>query len=228
MNEHDVAIETAQPVTASVIWLHGLGADGNDFVPVVRALGLPANIGARFILPHAPVMPVTINGGMSMPAWYDFRGMNIADAPDREGIARSVTTLNHLIDREVKRGIPSERIVLAGFSQGGAIALQTGLTSGRRLAGILALSTYLPLPDDLAPATPGAPSTLMLHGDHDGVVPMPIAQISKRHLETLGYDVCWRQFRMAHAVCQEEVGVIRDWLVEVLNLNGDAPNPGHD
>jgi len=227
MTEHDVTIETTQPVTASVIWLHGLGADGNDFIPVVRALALPQKTGVRFILPHAPPMPVTVNGGMSMPAWYDIRGVDIADAPDREGIENSVAAVNRLIDREIERGVPSERIVLAGFSQGGAIALQAGLGSGRRLAGILALSTYLPLPDDLSPANPIAPPILMLHGDHDGVVPMPVAQISEQHLNRLGYDVHWRQFHMAHEVCQEEVGVIRDWLMDVLGLNEGTTNPGN-
>jgi len=227
MTGQEVQIETAQPVTASVIWLHGLGADGYDFVPVVQALALPKTTGIRFILPHAPPMPVTINGGASMPAWYDIRSMSIADAPDREGIESSVTAVNRLIDREVERGIPSNRIVLAGFSQGGAIVLQTGLSQKRRLAGILALSTYLPLPDNLATADSSTPPILMLHGDHDSVIPMAIAKTSKSHLEALSYTVRWRQFRMAHEVCQEEVGIIRSWLIDVLRLNHEGPRLVH-
>lgn len=223
MNEQEVVIETATPVTASIIWLHGLGADGYDFVPIVRALALPPVAGVRFILPHAPNMPVTINGGMSMPAWYDIRSMSIADAPDRDGIESSAATVGRLIDREIERGVPSRRIVLAGFSQGGAVVLHAGLTQDRDLAGILALSTYLPLPDAVAPAAQAAPPILMLHGDHDGVVPMAIAQASKRHLDDLGYSVGWRRFHMAHEVCQEEVGVIRDWLTNVLALDGGHP-----
>lgn len=223
MSEQEVVIETAEPVTASVIWLHGLGADGYDFVPVVRALALPPSAGIRFVLPHAPNMPVTINGGMSMPAWYDIRSMNIADIPDRDGIAASAATVDRLIEREIERGIPSRRIVLAGFSQGGAIVLHAGLTQDRELAGILALSTYLPLPDAIAQAGRTAPPILMLHGDRDGVIPSAIAKASKRHLDGLGYAVRWREFPMAHEVCQEEVGVIRNWIMEVLEPGGSHP-----
>jgi phospholipase/carboxylesterase len=196
-----------------VIWLHGLGADGHDFEPIVPELGL--TFAARFVFPHAPVRPVTINGGMAMRAWYDILGFDRKAAEDAAGIRASAAAVTELIDSEVERGMPAERIVLAGFSQGGAIALQTALREPRGLGGVLALSTYLPLASTLAAersaANAGIP-IFMAHGTADNVLPLALGEGSRRTLEALGYPVEWRTYPMAHSVSLEEIGAIGAWL----------------
>ena len=214
-----IEIEPNGPATASVIWLHGLGADGNDFVPIVDELGLPADHGVRFVFPNAPVQPVTINNGMPMRAWYDIKGMAIADKQDAEGIRASAREIEQLIDRERERGIAPERIVLAGFSQGGAIALHTGLRHARGLAGIMALSTYLPLAetlgDEASDANRGV-SILQAHGSQDPVVPMQLGQASRDHMLEAGYDVAWHEYPMQHQVCMPQIATIGRWLTDRL------------
>lgn len=212
----EIGPETAD---ASVIWLHGLGADGHDFAPIVAELQLPASLAVRFVLPHAPQRPVTINDGQIMPAWYDIRGMDFTATEDAEGIEHSRGQIEVLIVRERQRGVLPERIVLAGFSQGGAVALHTGLRHPERLAGILALSTYLPLADRLPteahPANTDTP-IFMAHGLHDPIVPLPLAEASRRYLESLGYHIDWHTYPMEHSVCPEEIADIRAWLLRVL------------
>ena len=201
---------------AGVIWLHGLGADGHDFEPIVPELDLPDALRVRFIFPHAPMQPVTINGGESMRAWYDIYNDR---RHDEAGIRASQARVEALLARERTRGIAARRIVLAGFSQGGAIALQTGLRHAERLAGILALSTYLPLAEtvdfEASPANRDVP-IMMMHGTQDQLILLERASFSRRTLEELGYPVEWRQYRMQHAVCAEEIADIGAWLRKVL------------
>lgn len=209
-----IEIETGARPEAAVIWLHGLGADGHDFEPVVPQLGLPEAPGVRFIFPHAPVRPVTINDGMRMRAWYDI--LQLGGGPEDEaGIRASQALVEALLQRETSRGIHAQRVVLAGFSQGGAIALQTGLRYAGRLAGILALSTYLPLAATLErerSAVNRDVPVFMAHGRHDDLIPFARAQRSREMLETLGYEVQWRDYPMPHAVCAEEIADIAAWL----------------
>jgi phospholipase/carboxylesterase len=203
---------------ASVIWLHGLGADGHDFEPIVPELGLVAHR-IRFIFPHAPAMPVTINGGYVMPAWYDIADPGLFRHQDADGIHRSQHAIQQLVEHEIARGIPSRKIALAGFSQGGAIALQTGLRFSQPLAGILALSTYLPLhdtvPDEASSANREVP-ILMAHGSADPIVPIDLGRNSRDFLAELGYKVEWREYSMAHTVIQEEIADIAAWLERVF------------
>lgn len=212
-----IEIEPRGAAEAAVIWLHGLGADGHDFEPIVPELGLGAATRIRFVFPHAPVQPVTINGGESMRAWYDIYNDR---RHDEAGIRASQARVEALIARERERGVPSRRIVLAGFSQGGAIALQTGLRHAERLAGILALSTYLPLPEtvdfEASPANRDVP-ILMMHGTEDPLILLERASFSRRRLEELGYPVEWHQYRMQHAVCAEQIVEIGGWLRRVLS-----------
>ena len=201
-----------------MIWLHGLGADGHDFEPLVPMLGLPRRLGVRFVFPHAPERPVTINGGARMRAWYDI--LRLGGGPeDSAGIRDSQAMLEGLVAREVERGMAPGRIVLAGFSQGGAIALQTGLRYPERLAGILALSTYLPLPAtleaDRSPANADVP-IFMAHGLNDEMIGIERAHASRDALESLGYAPAWHEYPMGHAVCPEEVTEIANWLARVL------------
>ena len=212
----NVELETAVGADACVIWLHGLGADGNDFVPIVPELGLKSAI--RFVFPHAPMQPVTINGGMVMRAWYDISDAAIR-REDAAGVSASQKHVEALIARERGRGIPASRIVLAGFSQGGAIALHTGLRHAEPLAGVMALSCYLPLaerlPMEAAAINRGVP-IFMAHGLSDPIVPYPRAVESKQFLEGLGYRIDWHQYPMPHSVCMEEVSDIGAWLQRVL------------
>jgi phospholipase/carboxylesterase len=214
-----IEIETAPQPGATVIWLHGLGADGNDFVPIVPELALPSTLGVRFVFPHAPVRAVTINNGMRMRAWYDISAADLTNRADLSGVRQSASALEALIERERTRGTPSERIALAGFSQGGAIALYAGVRYGRRLAGIMALSTYLiglqSLAADASPANRGLP-IFMAHGTHDPIVQFAWGDASKRALEAEGYAVEWHSYRMEHSVCLEEVRAIGLWLARVL------------
>jgi phospholipase/carboxylesterase len=201
-----------------VIWLHGLGADGHDFEPLVPMLGLPRRLALRFVFPHAPERPVTINMGARMRAWYDIVRLG-GGAEDSAGIHQSQALLEGLIARERERGIAPGRIVLAGFSQGGAIALHTGLRHAERLAGIMALSTYLPLPatleTDRSPANADVP-IFMAHGLNDEMIGIARALASRDALEALGYAPVWHEYPMAHAVCEEEVTAIAGWLAGVL------------
>jgi phospholipase/carboxylesterase len=204
---------------ASVIWLHGLGADGHDFESLVPELRLPARPALRFVFPHAPIRPVTINGGWRMRAWYDILSLDPGSPQDAAGIRESAAALRALVAREVERGVSAERIVLAGFSQGGAIALYEGLRHPARLAGILALSSYLPLEATIEaeahPANAAAP-VFMAHGTIDPTVPIVLGDASRRFLEARGYDVRWRTYPMGHSVCPEEVQDIRSFLLEAL------------
>lgn len=214
-----VEVETGPAPAAAVIWMHGLGADGHDFVPVVSELDLPADLSIRFVFPHAPLQPVTINNGYVMRAWYDVLLEGGGKREDGAGVRASQVRLEALIAREKARGIPAARLVLAGFSQGGAMALHTGLRHPERLAGLMALSCFLPLADTLAaeasPANRDVP-VLMAHGTQDAVIPMARAQQARDRLVALGYRVRWREYRMAHAVCAEEIDDIGAWLGEVL------------
>jgi phospholipase/carboxylesterase len=214
-----VEINPVRVPAASIIWLHGLGADGHDFEPLVPQLAIVEELGVRVVLPHAPRMPVTINGGMVMPAWYDITGVDFGRAQDAAGIQASARRLEALIEREIAGGIAPARIVLAGFSQGGAIVLHAGLRYPQRLGGVLALSTYLPLADTLAaersPANSAIP-IMQAHGRQDPVVPYALAMQSRDQLRALGYTVDWRSYSMQHAVCPEEVVDIRAWLMTVL------------
>jgi phospholipase/carboxylesterase len=211
-----IEIETAPAPTAAIIWLHGLGADGHDFEPIVPELGLPKSTPVRFIFPHAPLQPVTINGGAVMRAWYDVTGDGQQDAG---GIRASQARVEALIARERKRGISPAAIVLAGFSQGGAVALQTGLRHPERLAGILALSTYLPLPETLEQEVSQANRDVpifMAHGTQDPVIPLSWATRSRDRLVSLGYAVEWHEYPMPHSVCAEEIADIGRWLQRIL------------
>ncbi len=220
------AVEINPPGTprACIIWLHGLGADGHDFEPLIPQLGVVDTLGVRVVLPHAPHRPVTINSGMVMPAWYDIRSADFSRGEDSEGIRESEQQLRDLIQRQVDSGIPSERIVLAGFSQGGAIVLHSGLRYPQPLAGVLALSTYLPLADTLAAEAAAANSKvpiMMVHGMQDPVVPVMLALQSRDRLQQLGYRVNWHSYPMQHALCPEEIGELRDWLLQQLGQGAD-------
>jgi phospholipase/carboxylesterase len=207
-NSHDVR--------GSVIWLHGLGADGYDFAPVVDMLNLAQ---VRFILPHAPSMAVTRNNGYVMPAWYDLYAPSESQEEDLVGITRSEGYLNSLIENEIKRGIASDKIVLAGFSQGGAIALHSATRYPKKLAGVLALSTYLPLKSTLAKqahSTNLATPIFMAHGRTDDIISLDRALASRLSLEETGFAVQWHEYAMAHSVCAEEINDIRLFLTELL------------
>ena len=215
-------IETGAPAaTASVIWMHGLGASGHDFEPIVPQLGLPDQAPVRFVFPHAPAQPVTLNAGVSMPAWYDVYGLTAGTPQDAPGLDRAAGWIGALIAREIERGVAADRIVLAGFSQGGAVALHTGLRYPSRLAGVMGLSTYLPVKDRVAEA--GAPANretpiFLAHGQYDGVLGFDLGIASRDALQTLGYTVEWHEYPMEHQVCLEEVQAIGAWLTRVLAL----------
>ncbi len=210
-------LNTGAEPKGSVIWMHGLGADCWDFVPVVKELGLPADLPLRFIFPQAPSRPITINNGYVMPGWYDISMAELERKADEAGIRESQGLINELIAREVSRGIRADKIILAGFSQGGAIALQAGLRHPQELAGILALSTYLTLQDSLAAEKSAANARipiLMAHGTQDPVVPLALARSSRAKLEEQGYKVEWREYPMQHSVSMEEIEEIGQWLLK--------------
>ena len=199
----------------SVIWMHGLGADCWDFVSIVKELYLPDNLPLRFIFPQAPNRPITINGGHVMPGWYDISMAELERKPDEAGVRESQGFIDALIAREVSRGIAANKIILAGFSQGGAIALQAGLRQTQALAGILALSTYLTLGDSLAKEKTTANANipiLMAHGTQDPVVSLALARSSRDAMVALGYKVEWREYPMQHSLCAQEVEEIGGWL----------------
>lgn len=212
-----VEVLSDESPVGSVIWLHGLGADGHDFEPIVPELRLPADLPLRFVFPHAPTRPVTINGGMVMRAWYDIVTLDAQGRADAEGVRTSTAILEALIARELERGIPAEKIVIAGFSMGGAIAINTALHTAHRLAGLMALSTYLPLPGDID--GPGGSRDLpvfMAHGSFDPMLPVQWGQLSAKKLQETGFSVEWHEYPMAHAVCPQEIADIREWLLRVL------------
>ena len=223
MDDETIVIEPPGDAAASVIWLHGLGADGHDFEPVVPALAERAVAHVRFVFPHAPMMPVTINNGAVMRAWYDIADADPNHRADARGVRASAEILVGLVDAERERGIPAERIVVAGFSQGGAIALHAGLRYPHRLAGILALSTYLPLADSLAAEAHAANREVPVflgHGSQDPVVPLPLSDRSLEQLAALGYAVEIHTYPMPHSVCAEELRDVSNWLDRRLNHPG--------
>lgn len=210
-------LTTGPEPKGTIIWMHGLGADGWDFVSIVKELGLPDDLPLRFIFPHAPLRPVTLNNGQVMRAWYDIAMMELQRLPDEKGIRESQRQIEVLLAREKVRGMAADKIVLAGFSQGGAIALQAGLRHAESLAGILALSTYLPLADTLA--TEGAAANkaipiFMAHGSQDTIVPLALAEASRDKLKANGYPVRWNTYPMPHSVCMEEIAAVGQWLSE--------------
>lgn len=214
-----IEIRPQEKPIASIIWLHGLGADGHDFANIVPELNLAKELAVRFIFPHAPVMPVTINAGYMMRAWYDITGFDANSIEDAQGIRRSEQALHALIEYEKKQGIPAERIVLAGFSQGGAMALHTGLRYPEQLAGILALSTYLPLKNNLEKEMSAANQSIpvfMAHGDEDNIVPLAYARLAQQFLTQHNYKVEFHTYPMAHSVCTEEIVDIALWLRNIL------------
>lgn len=214
-NDNEVILTPAEPPTASVIWLHGLGADGFDFAPVVDELRLPRTLPIRFIFPHAKHRPVTLNNGYVMRAWYDLYGLSTNSREDEDGLRDSERTVSQYIAGEIAAGIPSERIVIAGFSQGGALALYAGLRYVKPLGGVIALSTYLPLRDRLAGEVSDANRNvpiLMCHGLRDAVVPLMMGSVSRDLLVQEGFAVEWHTYPMEHSVCMEEIALISKWL----------------
>ena len=214
-----IVIETGDQPTHSIIWLHGLGSDGNDFVPIVEKLNLQSDLHTRFVFPHAPMQPVSINNGAVMRAWYDISGQNLSSNEDASGIRISQSAVEKLIKREGQNGIKPENIVLAGFSQGGAIALHTGLRYSDKLAGILVLSSYLPLADMLvtgAHQSNASTQIFMAHGHKDTVISPDLAISSKQKLLELGYGVNWNMYQMEHSVCKDEIADISEWLKKIL------------
>jgi len=207
--------ETGASPEWSVIWLHGLGADGHDFAPIVPELVRPHWPAIRFVFPHAPKRPVSINNGMPMRAWYDIVSLDFRSRADATGVAESVAQVEALIAREQARGIPCERILLTGFSQGGAITLSAGLRRQAPLAGLVALSTYLPEVDAAAAQLvegAAAQPVFMAHGSADPVIPVQVAEHSLQVLKGLGFGVEWHRYPMAHQVCAEEIQALGDWL----------------
>ena len=214
-----IEAQTGQNPTATILIMHGLGADGRDFLPVAEQLDLSSIGPVRFLFPSAPSLPVTINGGYVMPAWYDILGTDLVRREDEGGLRQSQAAIDALIANEIDRGIEAHRIVVAGFSQGCAVALMTGLRFQQRLGGIVALSGYLPLAATTATerseANAGVP-IFMAHGTRDGVVPIARAEASRDALEALGYGVDWHAYPMEHSVCPQEITDLQAWLLRVL------------
>ncbi len=213
--EH-IIVDPPIPAQASVIWFHGLGADGRDFLPLLPQLALPENLGLRFIFPHAPVIPVSINGGYAMPAWFDILSLAPKLIVDETGLTAAIRAANDLIDTEIAKGIPAERIFIAGFSQGGALALCTALTQPQTLGGVIALSTFIPSSRITSFKQKPLP-IFMAHGHLDDVVPLPLGEQTYQTLKTLGYNIDWHSYRMTHEVCQAEVTDLSEWLQMRLN-----------
>jgi phospholipase/carboxylesterase len=216
-----IVLEPTSPANAAVIWMHGLGADGNDFAPIIPELDLPRTHTVRFIFPNAPTMPVTINGGYVMRAWYDIVGADLDNRADEAGVRRSQAQISEIVAAQRAKGIATERMVLAGFSQGGVIALQTALRHESKFAGVLALSTYLACRDTLGiEGTLANKSTPIFyaHGSVDPVIPISLAKRSKAELENHGYAVEFHEYGMPHSVCAEEVDDIAAFLKRVLNI----------
>lgn len=214
-----LVIETASNPGAAVIWAHGLGADKHDFESIIPMLGLPSSLPVRFIFPNAPYRSITVNGGMEMRGWYDIRSASINELEDADGIRESATILSSLIDEQLKKGIPASRIVLAGFSQGGAIALYQGIRQSQPLAGIIALSSYLPLPDSLDEKTPahlnGMP-VFIGHGNQDPIVPIELGLFTRDFLSGLKMEVQFQMYPIGHAVSFDEISDLGMWLRKIL------------
>lgn len=220
MADLPIEIQTSDSPNAAVIWLHGLGADGNDFAPIIPELGLPGSLGIRFIFPHAPFRPVTCNGGYVMRAWYDIYSLEDLDREDRDGLVEAQQILESFIHQEIERGIDPQRIILMGFSQGGAVVLHTGLRFSQRLGGIGALSTYLPLADLVSVEKHSANADVpifMAHGQYDPVVRYALGDKSCQAIQQHGYDVSWHSYPMEHSVCMEEIHDISEWLARLLS-----------
>lgn len=219
--DHEVTLTPREPAAASVILLHGLGADGWDFVPIVEELDLSPTVPVRFVFPHAPVRPVTVNRGYEMPAWYDIRAITPEDRVDAAGLAEASRRAAGYLRREQEQGVPASRIVLAGFSQGGSVALHTGLRYGQRLAGILALSTFLPfphtLPSERAASNADVP-VLLCHGLADSIVPVLLGRETRDALSAMGYPVEWREYPIDHEVSAQELADVSRWLRARLYL----------
>ncbi len=213
-----VEVTTGENPQGSVIWLHGLGADGHDFEPIVAELRLPKELSLRFVFPHAPVQPVTINGGMAMRSWYDIVSFDSEGRADRAGVLASSELLEGLIAREIDRGIAPEKIVIAGFSQGGAVAIHTALQTEHPIAGLMALSTYMALPDDAASAVSRKDLPIfMAHGSFDPVLRMEWGRSSADRLIEAGFAIDWHEYPMAHAVCPQEIADISHWLSAIYS-----------
>lgn len=214
-----IQLDTGENPDAAVIWLHGLGASGHDFEPVVPELGLPGTASVRFLFPHAPEIPVTINGGIRMPAWYDIKSLELGRTVDKDQLVGSARAVAALVEQEIERGVPSERIVIAGFSQGGAVAYELGLSYPKRLAGVLALSTYFATADSVrcSEANRDVPISVF-HGTQDPMVPESLGRASVEALEALGYKPAYTTYPMDHAVCLEEIHAIGAFLRNVLSL----------
>jgi len=217
-----VIIETGPDPVGSVIWLHGLGADGHDFEPVVPELRLPAELPLRFVFPHAPIRPVTINGGMEMRAWYDILSLDGEGRADEAGVRESAALLMNLVDAETGRGVDPGHIVLAGFSQGGAVVLHAGLRYATPVAGLMLLSTYLPVPGafeaevaNSAESQPRSVPIFMAHGTFDPMLPYQLGVATKQTVESAGYGIEWHEYPMAHGVCPEEIADIRAFLLRI-------------
>ncbi len=213
-----IELETRPTPDSTVIWLHGLGADGNDFAPIVEQMRLPSAMAIRFIFPHAPSMPVTVNGGFVMPAWYDILEMQIDRKIDVPGLLASVVAIGAFVDRELARGIAGKRLVIAGFSQGGAVAYHLALSHPTPLGGLLAMSTYLATADilDYNPANKKIPIKIQ-HGTHDPVVPEALGRKAAARLTSEGYQVSYQNYPMEHSVCPQQISDISEWLQSVLD-----------
>jgi phospholipase/carboxylesterase len=208
------------PIRCSVIWLHGLGASSNDFAPIIPELGIQDDLGIRFVFPQAPNMPVSINNGMVMPAWYDISEMDLMRRADSAGITLSSATITDMINDEIAMGIDPSKIVVAGFSQGGVVAIDAGIRFPSTLAGIMALSTYIPVRDTLPTAEQSGNGNISIfygHGDYDPVIPMEQAESAREFLETTGYSVEWKSYPMEHSVSPQEIADIKVWLTKVLS-----------
>jgi phospholipase/carboxylesterase len=213
-----IELETSPNPDSTVIWLHGLGADGNDFAPIVPELNLPADMSIRFIFPHAPTMPVTINGGFVMPAWYDILEMTIDRKVDIAGLMASADEINAFVDRELERGVASERIVLAGFSQGGAVAYQVALSYEKPLAGLLAMSSYFATADLIRYSEVNKTIPIRIqHGEFDPVVPEHLGRKATAQLIKNGYSASYQNYPMEHSVCPQQIRDISEWLKTILH-----------
>ena len=219
-----VIIETGPKPVGSVIWLHGLGADGHDFKPIVPELRLPQELPLRFVFPHAPIRPVTINGGMEMRAWYDILSLEPEGRSEESSVRESAGALLTLVEAEIERGVEPRRIVLAGFSQGGAVVLHAGLRYAMPLAGLMLLSTYVPVPGAFAAevtasdaSQPRSVPIFMAHGTFDPMLPLALGKESAAMIESAGYTIAWREYPMAHGVCPQEIADIRDFLLQVYS-----------
>ncbi len=212
-----IEFETSSNPDSTVIWLHGLGADGNDFAPIVPELKLPADLAIRFIFPHAPSIPVTVNGGFVMPAWFDILEMDIDRQIDSTGLMASAREINTFIDREIDRGIDSRRIIIAGFSQGGAVAYQVVLSHKKTFGGLLAMSTYFATADTIEYSESNKTIPILIqHGEHDPVVPELLGRKATTRLIKKGYSVSYQSYPMEHSVCPKQIDDISEWLQTIL------------